>query len=73
MSAVRKTVTVRDSSITFDKLRLYNNRKVRCIILPFRNPRAPSAQKKRLLKYGGSISSGKATTSRNVDRLVYGK
>jgi hypothetical protein len=71
MEAVRKVVTVRKSSISFDELKQFNNKKVECIVLATDKEVRPD--KSRLLKYAGYLDSGHRNTSERVDELVYGK
>ena len=76
MQAIRKTTTITHSTIAFDELATFDNRRVDVIVLP-EDEDFPSdtaiLRHSALLKFGGAVSSGFTDTSERVDELLYGK
>lgn len=74
MNAIRKMVNIRNNSLTIKGLKSLNNREVEVIIIPVAEGEDKTVQnRKALMKFRGAGASGYKDTSRNVDRLVYGR
>ena len=74
MNAIRKMVNIKNNSLTIKGLKALNNREVEVIIIPVdEDENRVVLDRKVLMKFKGAGASGFTDTSRNADRLIYGR
>lgn len=74
MNVIRKMVSVKNNAVTIKGLKLLNNKAVEVIIIPIGDDdKKNTHDRKKLMKYRGAASSGHNDTSRNADRVIYGR
>ena len=75
MEALKAITTIKDGSISFKGLEKFNNQEVEIFVFSRGqdNSKAIEEQKRRFFKFQGIIESNFANTSKNVDRIIYGK
>jgi len=75
MEALSAITTIKNGSISFKELENLNNQEVEVFVFSINgnNSKEKELQKRRLRQFQGIIASSFTDTSRNVDKIVYGK
>lgn len=75
MEALKAITIIKDGSISFKGLEKFNNQEVEVFIYSTNggNSKEIKEQKRRFFKFQGIIESNFTDTSKNVDRIIYGK
>lgn len=75
METIKAITTIKDGSISFEGLEKLNNQEVEVFVyaLGRNNSKAAKEKRKKFFKFQGIIDSKFSDTSKNVDRIVYGK
>ncbi len=75
MEALKAITTIKDGFISFKGLEKFNNQEVEVFVYSTDrgNSKEIKEQKRRFLQFQGIIESNFTDTSKNVDRIIYGK